>query len=133
MHISSRKPKRELLQPDLPGNAYHTLSFDVSRAPVVAQPAAAVRVQQTPSGVAVDTGPLSFLVPTDGYAPVSEVRLNGEVLWQDPLFGGFCLTYDGQQAITLDTPIELEVEEAGPLRAVILVTGKAPPGSSATV
>ena len=55
--------------------------------------------------------------------PVADVKLNGQVLWEGSPFTGFSLRHDGQQVSTLSTPLELEVEEAGPLRVVILVRG----------
>ena len=114
------------LQPDLPGNRDKTLRFDiaqqlavpplpVSRLPLV--------VRETAEGVTIVTGPLSFTAPRRGFLPVCDIMLNGRPLWAAGGLNGFVLECDGQ-TLTTDTPVVLEVEEAGPLRAVILVRGK---------
>ena len=47
-----------------------------------------------------------------------------EPLWSEHAFGGFTLQCNGQTLTTASGPVELEMEEAGPLRAVVLVRGK---------
>jgi hypothetical protein len=111
-------------QPDLPGNADKTMHFEIAAAASDLQPETPVTVKETPDGIVVDTGPLSFRVPRQGFWPIAEVRLHGEALWGEPLLGGFTLTHDGQQVSSASGPVELEIEEAGPIRAVILVHGK---------
>ena len=111
-------------QPDLPGNRDKTLTFDVDETYQVPENLTGLTVTETPAGIRIDTGPLSFLVPNDGFLPVRDVQLNGEPLWDLTSFKGFVLRYDGQTVDTASGPVELEIEEAGPLRAVILVTGK---------
>lgn len=112
------------LQPDLPGNLDKTMRFEVTDAGTGAQPDTPVTVTETPSGLQVNTGPLSFLVPRDGYLPICDVVLDGEPLWGERPFEGFVLRYDGQEVNTVHGHVEVEIEEAGPLRAVILVSGK---------
>lgn len=111
-------------QPDLPGNRDKTLTFEVDETCQVAEDLAGLVVTETPSGIHVDTGPLAFLAANDGFLPVCDVRLEGKSLWDATPFKGFALTYDGQTVETASGPVELEIEEAGPLRAVILVKGK---------
>jgi len=111
-------------QPDLPGNDYRTMHFDIAEAASEVQPGLSVTVTETPSGIQVDTGPLTFLVPSDGFLPISNVTLSGQALWGESPFTGFTLRYDGQEVNTTLGPVELEVDEAGPLRAVISVSGK---------
>jgi hypothetical protein len=111
-------------QPALPGNADKTMHFEIAETATDVQSDVAVVTTETPSGIEINTGPLSFTIPRDGFAPINHVRLNGKALWARPLFTGFVLTYNGQQVSSDLGPIELEIEEAGPLRAVILVKGK---------
>lgn len=111
-------------QPDLPGNRDKMLTFDVDETCQVFRYLTGLALTETPAGIHVDTGPLSFLVPNDGFLPVRDVKLNGESLWDAAPFKGFALTYDGQTVDTASDSVELEIEEAGPLRAVILVKGK---------
>jgi len=112
------------LQPDLPGNLDKTLHFEVL--PLLTPPpapAVQVRVGEGPAGIRVDTGPLSFRVPVDGFLPIRDIALFGQQLWTDMPFDGFAIRCNGQQASTRSAVVRLEVEEAGPLRAVILVSG----------
>ena len=111
-------------QPDLPGNQDKTVHFEIVETATDVPPDVSVAVTETPSGVEVNTGPLSFLVPNDGFLPICNVTLDGKALWGERPLKGFALRYDGQEVSTASGPIELEVEEAGPMRAVILVRGK---------
>jgi hypothetical protein len=122
------------LQPDLPGNAARTLSFAVVPGPDGAgnghgaghpapTPAVTVTVREDDHAITVDTGPLQFSVPRTGYLPIRDVHLNGQRLWEEP-FSGFSMTCGGERLSTAGSDVTVEVEEAGPLRAVILVRGK---------
>jgi hypothetical protein len=110
-------------QPDLLGNQDKTLHFEIVETATDVPPDVSVAITETPSGVEVNTGTLSFLVPNDGFLPISNVTLDGKTLWGERPLKGFTLRYDGQEVSTASGPIELEVEEAGPMRAVILVRG----------
>lgn len=110
-------------QPDLPGNWDKTLTFAIENFPVF-QSLKGLTVAEVSAGIRVDTGALAFFVPKDGFLPVRDVQLNGTALWDAAPFKGFALTYDGQTVETASGPVTLEIEEAGPLRAVILVKGK---------
>ena len=113
------------LQPDLPGNADKTLTFDVEANPPEVEPAARVTVTETSQGIQVHTGPLSFVIARDGLLPFCQVELDGKPLWGACPFSGFSLRLDDGQTVTTTTgPVELEIEEAGPLRAVIEVRGQ---------
>jgi hypothetical protein len=128
------------LQPDLPGNRDKTLHFEVSGEPVDRQPEVSVGLTNANEGMAiaagagsaegpapavrVDTGPLSFVVPIEGFWPVQEVTLDGDRLWQERPFQGFVLQHNGRCLRTDSGPVVVEIEEAGPLRAVILVRGR---------
>ena len=111
------------LQPDLPGNGKKELRFDVmSEAVEIAAPREVV-VEEMDAGVTVDTGALTFRVPGEGFWPMANIELEGKQPWGEPL-GGFVLVERGGELTTRTAPVELEVEEAGPLRVVVLVKGK---------
>lgn len=113
------------LQPDLPGNAACELQFEVTADPVDVPIDQAVAVQEIAAGLAVDTGPLAFLVPNTGFWPVRDVQLLGSGFGEDDVqFGAMELTLYGERLSTIATPVELSLEEAGPLQVVILVKGK---------
>ncbi|MDE0630040.1 MAG: hypothetical protein OXH73_00905 [Caldilineaceae bacterium] len=110
------------LQPDLPGNLSKTLSFRIASDPAP-QPQQQVQVAEDAGGLLVDTGPLRFRVPREGFLPVRDVVLAGGPAWPAP-FAGFTMETDAAAAGSSSGAVELEVDEAGPLRAVILVRGR---------
>lgn len=113
------------LQPDLPGNACKKLQFEIlGSSPVPAMPETAVKVNKTTRGIILNTGPLSFLVSNRGFFPVSEIMLNGKRLWDKEPFSGFKMSCGERELCSAPTPVELSLEEAGPLRAVVLIRGK---------
>ena len=113
------------MQPDLPGNRDKTLHVGLAEADdMPPQPGLPLTVTEEGAGISINTGPLSFLVPRQGFLPVSNVTLGGKPLWDEHPFGGFTLECDGQTLTTATGQVELEVEETGPLRAVVLVSGK---------
>ncbi len=109
-------------QPDLPGNADKTCTFEINNSVSPIAPESSVRVIEDESGLHVDTGPLQFTIPRDGFLPVRDVKLNGEALAQG--FGGFVLNYDSETVTTAAGSVHLSLEEAGPLRAVIEIMGQ---------
>ncbi len=110
-------------QPDLKGNASKTLKFEISE---LAKPLAksVLKLKETAEGIEVNTGVLSFLVPREGFLPLTNISLAGQAVWQNEAFQGFNLNLAGQTLNTKTAPVELELEESGPLRAVILIKGK---------
>ncbi|MBN1874140.1 MAG: hypothetical protein JXA33_07905 [Anaerolineae bacterium] len=111
-------------QPNLLGNTDKTLYFEIDETRRVSESQTGLTVKKTGRGIEINTGPLSFLVPNDGFLPVQDVSLNGATLWTDVPFSGFTLRHNGRDLTTLSGPVILELEEAGPLKAVILVKGK---------
>ena len=112
-------------QPDLPGNADKVLAFEVADRPIdVPSPEPELRIEETDDGVLIDTGPLAFRIPREGFLPLADIALNGKVLWDGQAFEGFRMRCDGGVLSTTSGPVELGVEEAGPMRAVVLVHGK---------
>ena len=109
-------------QPDLPGNLAKTLNFRIAsgRAP---QPPQQVQVTEEADGLLVDTGSLRFRVPREGFLPVQDVVLAQSTAWPAP-FAGFKMETDSGAADSNSGAVELEIDEAGPLRAVILVRGR---------
>lgn len=111
-------------QPDLPGNQDKTLHFEVSDKAVDIVSSQQVTVTESDIGYVVDTGVLRFLVPNDAFLPIRNISLNGEMLWHETPFQGFDMTLDEKSLSTRASSVELELEEAGSLKAVILVKGK---------
>ena len=68
------------LQPDLPGNKDKTLHLEIADSPPDVEPQATIELAETPGGIAVNTGPLSFLNPNEGFLPIRNVRLAGTLL-----------------------------------------------------
>jgi len=115
------------LQPDLPGNRDKTLRLLTGSEAAAANrdvTSAAVRVEPVAGGVQVDTGPLRFTVASDGYLPIRDVMLNGRALFGSAPFRGYRLRTDAGEVASETAPVEITVEEAGPLRAIIEVWGK---------
>ena len=111
-------------QPDLPGNRDKRLRLTTNggTGPALAETVRVERVDE--GGVRVDTGPLSFLVASDGYLPIRDVVLNGLSLFGSSPFSGFRLRCDGAEVSSVAGAIEITVEEAGPLRAILGLRGK---------
>ena len=111
-------------QPDLPGNLSRTFTLEVGGAHQAAAPAHQVTIQEGDQGITLDTGPLQFTLPRRGFYPLTRVTLFGQPVFGEAPFGGFELTLSGERLSTASSPVALEIEEAGPLRAVVLVRGK---------
>lgn len=111
------------MQPNLPGNRDKMLRFEIAENPSRAAPSTPVTVREIEHGIRVSTGPLEFTVPDNGFYPVRNVSLKGNRVFESP-FGGFELCVDGRKIGTGAGTVELEVEERGPIRAVIGVTGR---------
>jgi hypothetical protein len=110
------------LQPDLPGNADKCIAFRVDSSASAPEPVQVVTVKPVAAGLRVDTGAISFTVAENGFRPVEDVMLNGMALAQN--FGGITICCGDETVTTVDTPVQLTVEEDGPLRVVILVSGR---------
>ncbi len=110
------------LQPDLPGNASKTLTFFVDDTIPASEPVQEVTISATEGGLGVDTGPLTFTVSEQGFRPIEDVVLDGQPVAQR--FDGFTIHCGDDMVRSADSRVQLSVEEAGPLRAVILVRGK---------
>jgi hypothetical protein len=70
-------------QTDLPGNKDKTLHVDIRDTNADVALAHQVQVTEHAKGYHVATGILEFDVPNDGFYPVTDVKLNGERLWDD--------------------------------------------------
>ena len=87
-------------------------------------PPANLEVTPVEGGLSVNTGPLQFVVKENGFNLFDSVVLNGEpVVSGDDV--GFALTIGGETyspAFYEDT--EIKIEDQGPMKAVILITGR---------
>ena len=111
-------------QADLPGNLDRTFTFEVGPQRARPLPAQAVSVHAVDGDITVDTGPLQFRLPRGGFLPLADVRLDGRALFGAQPFGGFELTASGELHTSAGAPVGIEIEEAGPLRAVVLLRGQ---------
>ncbi len=112
-------------QPDLPGNRDAAMALRLDGAAGEPQrPAQRVTVVESADGLRVDTGLLAFDVARRGFMPIENVVLDGSPLWKETPFGGFTLATDAGTVSTAEAAVELVVEEAGPLRAVIGIRGR---------
>ncbi|MPY90785.1 MAG: hypothetical protein GEU99_23090 [Luteitalea sp.] len=87
-----------------------------------AAPASGIEVRSTDDGIDVDTGAIRFHVPKKRFGILEDVRLtSGRILQSEPV--AITITEAGGKTWrALDVPVEhLEIEEAGPLHAVIRV------------
>ena len=107
------------VQPDLPGNADKTLNCDLTDTPVAVEPGAAVRVEELDDRLRVDTGVLSFDVPRTGFWPLVRPCLRGQTVFGDTPCSGFTMRIAGESVATETAAAKLDIEESGPLRAVI--------------
>jgi hypothetical protein len=90
-----------------------------------AEPASGVELRSTGDGIDVTTGAIRFHVPKTRFGILEDVRLaSGRSLQSEPV--AITITEaDGEAWRALDVPVEhLEIEEAGPLHAVIRVETK---------
>ena len=86
---------------------------------------AAVRIQPTADGLEVDTGAIRFLVSKRHFGVLENVRLaSGKVLQKQPIVSEI-VEVGGKTWHGLELPIErIQVEQSGPLHAVILLETK---------
>jgi len=89
------------------------------------RPESLLQVESGVEGIRVDTGPLAFLVRSDGFNLIDKVTLNGaSVLDQGGGGGAYVVDQEGTvYRAANDRKPSLTVEESGPLRAVIRVEG----------
>lgn len=111
-------------QPDLPGNKDKTFSFDVVESAPESTPPHQIAISETDAGYEVNTGVLRFFVPRNGFLPISNVLLNDESLWTETPFHGFEMALDNEIVSSLNSKVDLVLEEIGELKVVILVRGR---------
>ncbi|MEM7131816.1 MAG: hypothetical protein AAF702_36215 [Chloroflexota bacterium] len=118
------------LQPDLPGNHSKDLSFEVDSSSVQPAPAQTCTLVESPKGLVVDTGPLTFTIPNIGFDPITDVYLNEQFSsisdqnrGSQP-FSGFEMRFSGIEYITTGAPTSIQVLESGPLRCTIEIEGE---------
>ncbi len=88
-------------------------------------PEAPVKVTRTPGAVEISTGPMRLAVDTKRFTLLSSVQVGGKELI-GPGGGGLVLhTADGKR-VAAGPPETVRVEQAGPMRAVVMLRGKFP-------
>jgi hypothetical protein len=86
-----------------------------------------VRIEPTADGLEVDTGAIRFRVPRLRFGMVEDVRLPGGEPVQSAPIAAEIVESGGRRWRALEQPVErLEVEQAGPLHAVILAATALP-------
>lgn len=84
-----------------------------------------VRVNDTPEGYAVNTGPLQFLVRRQGFNVLDNIRLNGKaVVANTQKHGLYLVDHEGSvYRAANDSETTLKIEEQNPLRVVLRAEG----------
>jgi hypothetical protein len=88
-------------------------------------PKGGIKITETPKGLRIDAGRLSFLARRQGFNLLDEVVLDGkQVLNTKPNDGLYVVDHQGSvYRAANDLNATISVEEAGPLRAVLKVSG----------
>jgi hypothetical protein len=89
------------------------------------QPTSPVRVTETDGSISVSTGPLALVVSKASFNVFESLTVNGRQLIKTGSPGLVLYPGTGQVAAN-DKPRDIKIEEANPLRAVILVRGVYP-------
>jgi len=108
---------------DLPGNQARDLALEVASEPPT-PPLFSVQAERTDQGVLVDTGALRFRIPADGGRLFEEIALDGKPVLGDAATSGFTVTVGEEAYSTAHDAPSIEIEEAGPIRAVVRLDGK---------
>ena len=108
------------------GEGRYSVAYGNAVRPAAAR--GAVRLNRTPDGIEVDTGAIRFLIARNRFGMVENVRLaSGNVVQREPV-AVEVTEADGRKWRASDLPVEtLEIEQAGPLHAVILAETPFPP------
>ena len=112
---------------DLPGGSGKSFRFtveDQARDPVA--PPAALTLADGDEAVLLDTGPLQVAVGKHGGDLIRSAALHGEPLWDAGSFPGFLVVDENGDsfATAADAAALVAVEEHGPLRATLSISGK---------
>jgi hypothetical protein len=83
-------------------------------------PGARVTVEDREGGVAVDTGPLQFVVPKMRFSVLDQVRVDGKAVTSAPVVAFMNI---GDKRVDGQAPATVTVTERGPLRARIELRG----------
>lgn len=110
------------LMPDLPGDRGHRLVYATEGSANLAADVA-VRVEALDGGVTIDTGLLQFAISGESGPLFGHVTLDGKPVLGDA-FGGFeIVDAEGTRYTTAAGSAEVEVVDAGPVRAEVEVRG----------
>ena len=110
-------------QPDLPGNKTKDFQLEVGTAAVPVEPEEQVSVAQHGTEWRVNTGPLNFALHQGSVFALHDVSLKDNEFWSGLTVGALQMRLV-EYPDSLEPMIErVEVEESGPLRAVIHLQG----------
>ena len=105
------------------GGASYTIAYGNRIQPIPGP--AGVRITTTDAGLVVDTGAIGFTVPRQRFGIIEEVRLSSGPLLQRGPIAAEIVEQSGKVWRAIDMPVvNLKVEQAGPLHAVILAETK---------
>ena len=113
-------------QVDLPGNKSKKISAILSKErKEVPAPAHQVRVTKTKEGAIINTGTLELRVQKKGFDLFHEVIFEGQRLWTPGFISGFyVVNEEGKRYTTSEDEAEITIDEEGPIRGVVTVSGK---------
>ncbi len=115
---------RAHMQPDLPGNAGKTLTFDIEDNQGDFDLDSRVSVEETGNGLSVDTCKIAFKVPNSGYRPLADISMHNEPILGEDLLGGFVIDLPDRRLNSRRGEVEIGLEDKGPLLTSVLVKGK---------
>ena len=120
-------------QTDLAGQEERAFRLSIAGDAPQPTPQQSVSVIEAGQGLNVDNGPLRFRVRTSPFSPLCDLTLDGNAVTPaDGALELFATDADGSRySSALASDVEIEVEEPGPVVAVIRCTGKHrdPPGN----
>ena len=113
-------------QVDLPGNASKRIKAFIGEEESKAEPPKpGVQIRETDGEVRINTGPLELRIRKDGFNLFDEVILEGKRLWTPGFMSGFYITEEGGECYTTaGDKADVKIEEEGPVRGVVTLSGK---------
>ena len=111
---------------DLPGGSAKSFRFAIEDdARDQPAPSAVLTVVDGEREVVLDTGPLQLSVGKPGADLIRSVTLHGERLWDEVSWPGFSVIDEQGTAFSTagDDTAQVEIEEQGPLRATLRISG----------
>jgi len=88
-------------------------------------PATPVQVVEAPDAVSVSTGPMEFTIDRKSFNLFKSLRVDGQERLGSGGRGLVLVTAEGRQVVA-GAPEEVRIEQAGPMRATVVLRGKYP-------